>query len=944
MTPYTCLRGDHNDVFGLNMIADITIGNNHYPNINIGILPLMVKTNLCDMYMTMFDLANDRDYEMDHGGYFVIGTNRYVIISQESSAYDVVHVTRNDTPPPISTRLQHLPTISYQLKFRSLCWTAHVLQDTKQIHITLLQGSTPDHQKYNIKDLLDAYDISINEVLSTCTVDTDVSVNFVDLRNNKSRTSTRDNNTNRNTITETLKKTIANMCTPSDPKKTLALLFKRFIFVIIGKLKVDDSYGMQFTNVLTPIELLKKLLKQEITGLLRRMVKVHTKVEPITKAVKLALQSGNWAKQSGLTTLMHSDNTLDMLSTYRRITSPLVRSDGISNIKLERFVQPMSFGRTCPIETATSERTGLVRYLAYGARISSYCFTQERVTILQNFLTRSTGNHHQSQRITIWINGVLTDFECCGENVDEFILAFRKYRSAISQSAMGPQLSDISFEWCPELSELRFRTTGGRILRRLKNLCLGVVEWVDASEEQHLTVDLVDEPTPTRSHQEVSTNYALGVSASANVFVNHSLGPRTTFQSNMDKQAACQMPIMERRGLHLDNKLYLSYVQRPLVTTPVMVEINQTLPQAESTGGVNAIGQYALMAILSYEGYGQEDSIIISKGFIDRLAFRAVKTSVSSAQTTTATACVHAPDELPLIDPMTRVAKVGSVTNVSNPTVILTSKGKVNIHHASVRRAGSHTRVMDAYKGRHNTIVRVSELFDVAVGDKFSMMGGQKATVGRIVPVVDLPFTADGLVPDIIFNPHSLPTRMTPSVLIEALVNKAMALSGQASKVRDLFVQFDICDDQLYQHTSCKQVMTCGRTGNQFESNILVAPIYWKRLKHIASEKSNVRGIHGLMNITTHQPLKGRAARGGVMHSEQENWCALAHNAKEYIRSVNACDMSFIEYDKEDGIPLKSHRIRGVKGRLECPHSLSLLVDRLTCLHIQPIIKDHEVL
>lgn len=420
----------------------------------------------------------------------------------------------------------------------------------------------------------------------------------------------------------------------------------------------------------------------------------------------------------------------------------------------------------------------------------------------------------------------------------------------------------------------------------------------------------------------------LGICASIIPFPDHNQSPRNTYQSAMGKQAM---------GVYASNFLVrmdtmasvLYYPQKPLVPTRAMTYMRfKELP-----AGMNAI-----VAIQVYTGYNQEDSLIMNHSSVDRGFFRSVfyrcyvehedkvPLDISQAAVTNSAAssvlklganvcrfekpstanCTglkqqdyNKLDVDGLVAPGVPVSGqdilIGKTVTLQPPPpgVASTRPARIDRKDASVSMRPQETGVVDRVMlstdkdGQRMTKVRVRSVRLPQVGDKFASRHGQKGTVGMLYRQEDMPFTQAGLTPDIIVNPHAIPSRMTVGHLIECLLGKVgvhKGFDGDGTPFTDVTV------DKLgrllhgigYQRSG-NEVMYNGHTGRRLEAQIFLGPTYYQRLKHMVDDKIHSRA-RGPVTLLTRQPMEGRSKEGGLRFGEMERDCIIAHGTANLLQ------------------------------------------------------------
>jgi intein/homing endonuclease len=345
----------------------------------------------------------------------------------------------------------------------------------------------------------------------------------------------------------------------------------------------------------------------------------------------------------------------------------------------------------------------------------------------------------------------------------------------------------------------------------------------------------------------------------------------------------------------MDKTAYvLSNPMRPLVDTRVMRMIK--LDEIPS-------GAPVIVAIMSYTGYNQEDSILINKGAIDRGLFSATIYHTEKDEDKK----LNGDEEIRCKPDSTKTKgmKFGNYGKLNSKGVIPENSiienrdiimGKVipikenrNDHTKLVKYedvSKMHRTTEDSYVDRNYMErngdgyvickVRIRTFRKPVIGDKLSSRHGQKGTIGNIIPEMDMPFTKSGQRPDIIINPHAIPSRMTIAQLKETLLGKVLlelGLFGDGTSFGELDV-YTIRNELLklgYENNG-NELLYNGLSGEQIESEIFMGPAFYQRLKHMVNDKQHSRSIGPMVNLTR-QPAEGRSRDGGLRFGEMERDC-----------------------------------------------------------------------
>jgi len=455
---------------------------------------------------------------------------------------------------------------------------------------------------------------------------------------------------------------------------------------------------------------------------------------------------------------------------------------------------------------------------------------------------------------------------------------------------------------------------------------------------------------------------------------NHSFITGSGFASSncaMGKQAiGIYVTNYQRR---MDKTAYvLTYPHRPLVDTRLM----QMIQLAEIPSGAPLI-----VAIMSYTGYNQEDSVLVNQGAIDRGMFSATiyhtekdedkkingdeeirchpdasktkgmkfgnydklnQRGVMSANTFIENRDIIMGKVIPIKD------------NRNDPTKIVKYEDISRVYHTSEECYVDKSYIDSNGEGYCFCKVRVRAFRKPVIGDKVSSRMGQKGTIGNIIPERDMPFTKEGIRPDIIINPHAIPSRMTIGQLKETLLGKVLVNLGLFGDGTS-FGEYDIKDisKELLKvgfEMNGNELLYNGLTGEQIKSDIFIGPVFYQRLKHMVNDKQHSRSIGPMVNFT-HQPAEGRSRDGGLRFGEMERDAMVGHGASRFTKGrmydcsdkyeVHVCRKCGIiaSYNTERSIHFcKTCDNRADFALVQIPYACKLLFQELATMNVAPRI------
>ncbi|MCB9359311.1 DNA-directed RNA polymerase subunit B [Candidatus Woesearchaeota archaeon] len=500
----------------------------------------------------------------------------------------------------------------------------------------------------------------------------------------------------------------------------------------------------------------------------------------------------------------------------------------------------------------------------------------------------------------------------------------------------------------------------------------GVLEYIDAGEEESTMIALREEDiTPEHTHVEISPMLMLGLCTSLVPFSEYCPSSRINGGSKNQKQAL---------GFYIANYPIRMDMDVSLLNSP-QKPIVQTIMHDISEYNKHPSGQNVVVAIMSYKGYNMDDSVIINQGSIQRGYGRSTYYRPAVAEQLRYSGGLV--DEIGIPDKDVKGYKsekdyrlleddgiISSETTVSEDDVLigktspprfLSSMDEYNLA-VNLRRESSISMkhgekgvidfvlVTENSEGNKQVQVRIRETKIPEIGDKFTSRYGQKGVIGLIVPHQDMPFSSSGMIPDLIFSPHGIPSRMTVAHLLESVAGKVGALSGRYidGTVFDGEKEFDL-RDELLRHgfrENGTELMYNGITGEAFEVKVFIGSQYYMKLKHMVSNKMHSRA-RGPIQLLTRQPTEGRAKEGGLRLGEMEKDTFVAHGASLLLKERFDSDRTILPVCEGSGLLAVHDTFRNKKfsqilgegaeiNDIEMSYAFKLFLDELKSLGIYP--------
>lgn len=680
---------------------------------------------------------------------------------------------------------------------------------------------------------------------------------------------------------------------------------------------------------------------------------------------------GAWGGQDGIAQELSRMSYAGVISHLRRTNLPMDRT---SNKKEPRRFHASQFGLLCPVDSPDGRNIGYIKSLSILAQISTAVPSSRVQQVLDaskhvKSIDLVTPALWDPRWTPVFLNSVLVGVTNTPEELHRLLVTTRREGGLnMSVSLCWNRLDNKYTITCdagrPIRPVYREGTTAPDIAGKRWSEILNHLDYLDAAETN--TVRLSFSFHPTRQ-SELHTSFNLSALTGLIPFADHNPGTRNAFAIAQTKQT-CSWYHTNYRKRFDTIAIMLCNPQKPLTQTWMYNEIM-------GVGGCMPYGENVIVAITTYGGHNQEDSVMLNGTSMARGMFQSLYThSYDFAE------ALLEPSSNREVDPLSRphtefanvvtdpdmkrkedmdytqldaegIIKLGTV--VSEKTVlvgirspVLDAAGEVKRYNdvSAFPKKGQRGRVDGIYRyttreGVHGVKIRIVEERFPEIGDKLGSRHSQKGTCGLILPEEDMPFTARGVRPDILFNPHALPTRMTIGQWIESSVGKVatkmgafidgtpFTTSGRAQTVRDML-------RELKFEPYGSEVLYNGFTGEQMEVDIFMGSTYYQRMKHMVEDKINYR-TSGSMTLLTHQPLEGRADGGGLRVGEMERDALISHGVSKFLEEsfMERSDASTLQFNKETG------QFDTSRDMIDVPWASSLYVSELKACHVSVNIK-----
>jgi DNA-directed RNA polymerase II subunit RPB2 len=905
-------------------------------------IPIMVLSSKCNLAnKSLEERRNLGECEFDYGGYFIIKGKERVLVAQERINYNIVYVFEGK----VNTKFPHVAeirsmseetghSILLQMKWHSgenklylsLPYLKHDIPlgyifvaldcEPDQI-ISLIHVNLPKEYVHHyvvqqwIRNIVKEMEwIGTKEEaleyishFSSYSIPKDKKIAFVkQIMNNE------------------MLPHLGISSLPSHKVFFLCHMFSKIVLVYAKIKNFDDRDHLSNKRVevggILVAELFRTLYKRFMRSLEPQLVKrqdvalVMSRMNVITQGLKHCFATGNWGvpkssyMRTGVSQVLSRLTYMGTLSHMRRILIPIGKEG--KNTKI-RQLHPSQLGFFCPSETPEGHSAGIVKNFSLLCEVTCKFETVYLRCILDSLphIDRKLDwkSLHPLSVIKLFYNGILYGMVKDGEETYHTLIQYKR-QNRIHYST--------SITYDKDYQEIHLFCDEGRLLRPLFNAKdvptledlkektwdelteLGKIVWSDAHEMENRVVSCFPhEIKPYHDTCDIHPSLMMGVCVNLIPYPDHTQSPRLCYVASMSKQALGVYA--STHNMRTDTIVHtISYAEQPIIQTHFseMVGYND-LP----------CGNNLIVAILCYTGFNQEDSVIFNQSSLERGVFRTYqyKTLVAEEKKKTS----HCMETIALVPEEFR--------NRSNNYSKLNMDGIIKrgvyvgpgdvivsrmVHRPTrIRREITDTSYVikngeegfidnvfvsitpDGYK-----MVKIPE-----IGDKVCSRCSQKGTIGMVMRHEDMPFTLDGIVPDLIMNPHAIPSRMTMNQLLECIGAKSAVHEGKfrwstAFTSHSVNILEDLCDElhkNGFQRHGNERMMN-GITGEMLDANIFIGPTYYQRLKHLVSGKIHARN-HGNVQMLFRQPCEGRSKEGGLRFGEMERDAMISHGTSRFL-------------------------------------------------------------
>lgn len=693
----------------------------------------------------------------------------------------------------------------------------------------------------------------------------------------------------------------------------ICVMLKKIHYTIIHKRKIDNKDHLKNKIIYTSGMLYRELFKQGFKKYSnyiqtfcskKRFSQSFFENHIIQQTMEYSFKTGNWISNSrqpqvGISQILNRVSYVSTLSHLRRIM--IVDPPNVIQAKLIHLSQ---MGYICPCETPEGGKAGVVLNMALTTDVTQSLPTKKIYQKIKSCISKE----FLFDKCLIFLNGQIigstkTPRQLC-----------KKLRHS---SYLGYTNKNISISYDIMENEIHIYCNEGRLIRPILHrsvydinesqiswsncLNIGKIKYMDTHEIEQQQIALsYDKLSEHTQYMEIHPCVFLGVVANIIPFIQHNPSPRNCYSSSMMKQSIGISTLNHTNRFDTRSDV-LNYYQKPLIQN----DISSLLHLDQLTHGMNVV-----VAVMSYSGYNQEDSLIVNQSAIERGLF---------VSYTYKTICIceeknvygkknmignhiypHLQNTSYNYSKLNRygIIKKKSKIECNDVLVRMVSSYDNNVYEESIIAQNEHIGVIeDIVMFTENNIkqvkIKIRQQKIPEIGDKFASRAGQKGTIGMVYRQEDMPFNQEGICPDIIINPNAFPSRMTINQLMEMLTGKACSLTGtycQTSAFDSKNIIQYICQ-QLQNNEFSKynkhgwETLYNGFTGEPIHARVFMGVAYYQKLKHLVSEKIHYRTT-GPYTQLTRQPVHGRTNKGGMKMGEMERDTLLSHGVSSFCKEM----------------------------------------------------------
>jgi len=970
--------------------------------VDIGKIPIIVKSEVCNLFkLNREQLIENYVDPLDPGGYFIINGNERVMVMTEDLAENQPFIEKSKLKKEHFLRL-FSKRGSYRIPISIIDTNEGILEVSfsrfKKIPAIVILKALGLTKEQKIAEYIGKENDSLIVNLYEFVHIKNQEDAFLEIAKQLSLQGTEEE------ILSRIKERIDSYFLPHiglgkenriEKAITLCKFIKQFFITKNSKGSLTDKDHYANKRVRMSGDLLSDLFRVNLRIFIREIqrslqkiqkrrkfysIKTIAKSTLFTHRIESAIATGNWVGQkTGVTQNMDKTNYLSILSQLQRVSSMLASTQ--ENF-LARTLHPTHYGRFCPVETPEGTEIGLRKNLALLARISTRININEK-EFIEKLKEIGLEEKNENTAIDIFCNG---RFIGNTSNPEEFVKQFKeKRRNQFFHFELSIRFNDF-------LKTINISSEVGRVIRPLiilennesklkeehMNLIRedkiswddlikeGIIEYLDAAEEENALVALDKKDiTKEHTHLEVDKIDLFGVITSLVPYANYNQSSRLNRGSKTQKQGLGLYAVNFLCRIDTDVNI-LHYPQKPIVRSFIYDTLN-----------IHPAGQNVIVAVMTHQGYNIEDALILNQGSLDRGLARSTyfrpytSVELNYAGGLKDEICIPKKDisgyrteenykfleDDGIVYPEAELNSGDVVIGKTSPPKFLSEVREISIKSkketSSIIRQEEKSTIEGVFiteDSQGNKVIRVKgrDQRIPELGDKFATSHGQKGIIGGIFPENDIPFTSRGVKPDLIFNPHSIPGRMTVGYLIELLAGKIGCLSGKiidgtaflGQKIEDLEKQLK----DFGFRADGKETIYNGVDGEMLRVKIYIGDMYYLKLKYMVANKMHARAS-GKVTLLTRQPIEGRAKGGALRLGEMEQQALIGHGASLLLKERYDSDKVIIPICSkcgaiaiEDNIRNKSYcplcNSQDIES-IEMSYAFKLLVDELQGLHIK---------